>query len=105
MVIEILPLALFIHVQNAIKMLLVSLTGKDCVRDRIPICVICSLSFLDKVRELIKKKYGIEFTKQSSKRIYDTIFFDNITDNRDITFEIEIIGDEDYVVAALTDLA
>lgn len=86
-------------------MLLVSLTGKDCFRDRIPICVIHSLSFLDKVRELIKKKYGIEFTKQSSKRIYDTTFFDNITDDRDITLEIEVIGGEDYVVAMLADLA
>ena len=86
-------------------MLLVSLTGKGCFHDRIPICVMHSLSFLDKVRELIKKKYGIEFTKQSSKRIYDTTFFDNITDNRDITLEIGIIGDEDYVVAALADLA
>ena len=85
-------------------MLLVSLTGKGCFHDRIPICVIHSLSFLDKVRELIKKKYGIEFTKQSSKRIYDTTFFDNITDDRDITLEIEIIGDEDYVVNALADL-
>ena len=85
-------------------MLLVSLTGKDCFHDRIPICVIHSLSFLDKVRELIKKKYGIEFTKQSSKRIYDTTFFDNITDDRDITLEIEIIEDEDYVVNALADL-
>ena len=85
-------------------MLLVSLTGKDCFHDRIPICIISSLSFLDKVRELIKKKYGIEFTKQSSKRIYDTTFFDNITDDRDITLEIEIIGGEDYVVNALADL-
>ena len=86
-------------------MLLVSLTGKDCFRNKIPICVIRSLSFLDKVRELIKKKYGIEFTKQSSKRIYDTTFFDNITDDRDITLEIEFIGDEDYVVAVLASLA
>lgn len=86
-------------------MLLVSLTGKGCFHDRIPICVIHSLSFLDKVRELIKKQYGIEFTKQSSKRIYDTTFFDNITDDRDITLEIEIIGDENYVVAMLADLA
>lgn len=86
-------------------MLLVSLTGKGCFHDRIPICVIHSLSFLDKVRELIKKKYGIEFTKQSSKRIYDTTFFDNITDDRDITLEIEIIGGENYVVAVLADLA
>lgn len=85
-------------------MLLVSLTGKGCFHDRIPICVIHSLSFLDKVRELIKKKYGIEFTKQSSKRIYDTTFFDNITDDRDITLEIEVIGSEDYVVNALADL-
>lgn len=85
-------------------MLLVSLTGKDCFHDRIPICVIRSLSFLDKVRELIKKKYGIEFTKQSSKRIYDTTFFDNITDDRDITLEIEVIGGEDYVVNVLADL-
>ena len=86
-------------------MLLVSLTGKDCFCDKMPICVIRSLSFLDKVRELIKKKYGIEFTKQSSKRIYDTTFFDNITDDRDITLEIEIIGGESYVVAVLADLA
>ena len=86
-------------------MLLVSLTGKGCFHDRIPICVIHSLSFLDKVRELIKKKYGIEFTKQSSKRIYDTTFFDNITDDRDITLEIEFIGGEDYVVAVLAALA
>lgn len=86
-------------------MLLVSLTGKGCFHDRIPICVMSSLSFLGKVRELIKKKYGIEFTKQSSKRIYDTTFFDNITDDRDITLEIEIIGDESYVVTALADLA
>ena len=86
-------------------MLLVSLTGKNCFHNKIPICVIRSLSFLDKVRELIKKKYGIEFTKQSSKRIYDTTFFDNITDDRDITLEIEIIGGESYVVAVLADLA
>lgn len=86
-------------------MLLVSLTGNDCFCDKIPICVIRSLSFLDKVRELIKKKYGIEFTKQSSKRIYCTTFFDNITDDRDITLEIEIIGGESYVVAVLADLA
>lgn len=85
-------------------MLLVSLTGKDCFRDRTPICVIHSLSFLDKVRELIKKKYGIEFTKQSSKHIYNTRFFYNITDDRDITLEVEIIGDEDYVINALADL-
>ena len=86
-------------------MLLVSLTGKDCFHDRIPICVIRSLSFLDKVRELIKKKYGIEFTKQSSKHIYNTRFFYNITDDRDITLEIEFIGGEDYVVAVLSALA
>ena len=86
-------------------MLLVSLTGRDCFSDRIHICVIHSLSFLDKVRELIKKKFGIEFTKQSSKRIYDTTFFDNITDDRDISLEIEVIEGEDYIVAMLTDLA
>lgn len=86
-------------------MLLVSLTGKDCFHDRIPICVMSSSSFLGKVRELIKKKYGIEFAKQSSKRVYDTTFLNNITDDRDITLEIEIIGGEDYVVAALADLA
>ena len=86
-------------------MLLVSLTGRDCFCDRIHICVIDSLSFLDKVRELIKIKFGIEFTKQSSKRIYDTTFFNNITDDRDITLEIEVIGGEDYVVAMLANLA
>ena len=86
-------------------MLLVSLIERDCFSNRIPICVIHSLSFLDKVRKLIKKKYGIEFTKQSSKRIYDTTFFDNITDDRDITLEIKIIGGEKYVVAMLADLA
>ena len=86
-------------------MLLVSLTGKGCFHDRIPICVIHSLSFLDKVREFIKKKYGVEFTKQSSKRVYDTTFFDNITDDRDITLEIEVIGGENYVVAMLANLA
>lgn len=85
-------------------MLLVSLTGKDCFRNKMPICVIHSLSFLDKVRELIKKKYGIEFTKQSSKHIYNTRFFYNITDDRDITLEIEVIGGEDYVVNVLADL-
>ena len=82
-------------------MLLVSLTGKGCFHDRVPICVMHSLSFLDKVREFIKKKYGIEFTKQPSKHIYDTRFFYNITDNRDITLEVEVIEDEDYVVSML----
>lgn len=86
-------------------MLLVSLTGRDCFRDRTPICVIHSLSFLDKVRELIKKTYGIEFSKQSSKRIYDTTLFDNITDDRDVSLEIKVIGGEDYVVVMLADLA
>lgn len=86
-------------------MLLVSLTGRDCFCDRIHICVIHSLSFLDKVRELIKIKFGIEFTKQSSKRIYDTTFFNNITDNRDITLEVEIIEDEKGIITMLADLA
>ena len=82
-------------------MYLVSLTGKGCFHDRISICVINSLSFLDKVRQLIKKRYGLEFAEQSFKHIGNTRFFDNITNNRDITLEVEVIGGEDYVITML----
>lgn len=67
----------------------VSLAGKHVFHDWSIQCVIKHMDNLDKVRDIIRERHGVEFEKLSSQSYYGWWKFDNITDNRDIYLIVE----------------
>lgn len=67
----------------------VSLAGKHVFHDWLVECVIKDLNSLDKVRAIIKERYGIEFEKVASQRYYHRYYFISISDYRDIKLIVE----------------
>ena len=69
-----------------------SVVGKDVTNNSINLAIIKSVRYLDKVRQIAKDRYGIEFEE------YATLFSDgwlkyaNITDNRDIALIVERVN-------------
>lgn len=68
---------------------LVSLAGKHVFNEWFIECCISSLDKLDKVRDYIKDRYGIEFSKESTNFTIAYCKYDNITDERDIKMIVE----------------
>lgn len=67
----------------------VSLVGTNVHKSHSTQYVIKHIDDLDKARDIIKKRYNIEFEKLSS-RFFDGYWeFMNITDDRDITLVVE----------------
>lgn len=69
----------------------VTLTGKDVFSNWSIERVITHINELDKVRDIIRERYGVEFEKLSSRFCDGLWKFDNITDDRDIALIVERI--------------
>lgn len=67
----------------------VSLVGEDVFHGWYIHCVITHIDDLNKVRTMIKEKYGIEFEERSVRSTSGWWKFDNITDNKDIKLIVE----------------
>ena len=82
-------------------MYLVSLQGKDIVFNRVNVCVITRMYYLDTIRVYIHQKYNVEFETLSAIFTSDCWCFRNITDDRDITLFVERICTEDDIASLL----
>lgn len=67
----------------------VSLAGKHVFHEWSIQCCISSLDKLDKVRDYIKDKHELEFSKKSTNFTIACRIYDNITDKRDIKMIVE----------------
>ena len=78
-------------------MYLISLQGKDVMSNRVNVCVITQMYYLDTIRVYIRQKYSVEFENLANR--FSSCFwgFDNITDNRDITLVVERVYTKDDI--------
>ena len=83
-------------------MYLVSLQGKDILFNKVNVCVITRMSYLDTIRVYIHQKYNVEFETLSAIFTSDCWCFRNITDDRDIALFVERICTEDDIDALLS---
>ena len=70
-------------------MYVISLAGKHVFHEWSIQCCITSLDKLNKVRDYIKDRHGIEFSKESTNFTIAYRKYDNITDERDIKMIVE----------------
>lgn len=73
-------------------MFVVALVGNHVFHNYSIQCVIKSIDALDKVRDVIKNRHGIEFEEVSYRFNGGFWKFDNITDNRDISLVVELVN-------------
>lgn len=73
-------------------MYVVALAGNHVFHDYSVQCIIKSMDDLNKARDDIKKRHGVEFEELSSRFTGGLWKFDNITDNRDISLIVERVN-------------
>lgn len=66
-----------------------SIVGNDVFHNGVIIGIINSVNYLDKVRQIVKDRHGIEFEELASRFHDGWLKFSNITDDRDIALLVE----------------
>ena len=66
-----------------------SIVVNDVYNNSVNIGIINSVNDLDKVRQIVKDRYGIEFEEFASRFRDGWLKFSNITDNRDVALLVE----------------
>lgn len=66
-----------------------SIVGNDVYNNGVNIGIIDSVNDLDKVRQIVKDRYGLEFEELASCFRDGWLKFSNVTDNRDVTLLVE----------------
>lgn len=69
-----------------------SVVGNDVYHNGVNIGIINSVNDLDKVRQIVKDKYGLEFEELSSHFRDGWLLFSNVTDNRDVALLVERVN-------------
>lgn len=69
-----------------------SIVGNDVYNNSVNIGIIDSVNDLDKVRQIVKDKHGIEFEELASYFRDGWLRFSNITDNRDVALLVERVN-------------
>lgn len=66
-----------------------SVIGNKVFNNRATIGIINSVRDLDKIRQIVKDRYGIEFEKYANTHMDGWFEYSNVTDDRDITLLVE----------------
>ena len=69
-----------------------SIIGNDVYHNGVNIGIIKSVNDLDKIRQIIKDRHGIEFEELASCFRDGWLKFSNITDNRDVALLVERVN-------------
>lgn len=69
-----------------------SIVGNDVYNNSVNIGIIDSVNDLDKVRQIVKDKHGLEFEELSSHFRDGWLRFSNVTDNRDVALLVERVN-------------
>lgn len=69
-----------------------SIVGNDVYNNSVNIGIIDSVNDLDKVRQIVKDKHGLEFEELSSCFRDGWLRFSNVTDNRDVALLVERVN-------------
>lgn len=69
-----------------------SIVGNDVYNNSVNIGIIDSVDGLDKVRQIVKDRYGLEFEELASRFRDGWLRFSNITDNRDVALLVERVN-------------
>lgn len=69
-----------------------SIVGNDVYNNSVNIGIIDSVNDLDKVRQIVKDKHGLEFEELASNFKIGWLRFSNVTDNRDVALLVERVN-------------
>lgn len=69
-----------------------SIVGNDVYNNSVNVGIIDSVRDLDKVRQIVKDRYGIEFEELTSNFKIGWLRFSNVTDNRDVALLVERVN-------------
>lgn len=69
-----------------------SIVGNNVFHNGVNIGIIESVNDLDKVRQIVKDRHGIEFEELASRFGDGWLKFANITDNRDVALLVERVN-------------
>lgn len=69
-----------------------SIVGKDVFHNGVIIGLIKHVDDLDKVRQIVKDRHGIEFEELASRFSNGWLKFSNITDDRDVSLLVERVN-------------
>lgn len=69
-----------------------SIVGNDVFHNGVIIGLIKHVDDLDKVRQIIKNRHGIEFEELASRFRDGWLKFSNITDDRDVSLLVERVN-------------
>lgn len=69
-----------------------TIVGNDVYNNSVNIGIIDSVNDLDRVRRIVKDRYGLEFEELASQFKIGWLRFSNVTDNRDVALLVERVN-------------